>query len=102
LDYYIDMIRESLRSRGFLESEPRGIHPRLKFAAMPPDPVPPQITWGVRIFTLHLNYVAGYTDPVLFLFKRTYNYYVDNQRLVCVPLSGWVQNSFSLIGEGPE
>ena len=31
---------------------------------------------------LHLNYVASYTDPLLFLFERTYNYYVDNQRLV--------------------
>jgi len=33
------------------------------------------ITWGVRILTLHLNYVAGYTDPLLFLFERIYNYY---------------------------
>jgi len=47
-----------------------------------PHPVPPYITWGVRILTLRLNYVAGYTDPLLFLFKGTYNYYVDNQGLV--------------------
>jgi len=40
------------------------------------------ITWGVRILTLHLNYVAGYTDPLLSLFERIYNYYVDNQGLV--------------------
>ena len=40
------------------------------------------MTWGVRILTLRLNYVAGYTDPLLFLFERTYNYYVDNQGLV--------------------
>jgi len=30
-----------------------------------PYPVPPLITWGVRILTLHLNYVACYTDPLL-------------------------------------
>jgi len=40
------------------------------------------ITWGGRILTLHLNYVAGYTSPLLFLCERTYNYYVDNQGLV--------------------
>ena len=38
--------------------------------------------WGVRVLTLRLHYVAGYTDPLLFLFERTYNYYVDNQGLV--------------------
>ena len=35
-----------------------------------------------RILTLHLRYVAVYTCPLLFLFERTYNYYVDNQGLV--------------------
>ena len=30
-----------------------------------------QKTWGGRILTLHLNYVAGYTGPLLFLFERT-------------------------------
>jgi len=40
------------------------------------------MTWGVWILTLHLKYVAGYTGPLLFLFERTYNYYVDNQKLV--------------------
>ena len=40
------------------------------------------MTWGVRILTLHLIYVAGYTGPLLFLFERTHNYYVDNQGLV--------------------
>jgi len=41
-----------------------------------------QGTWGGWILTLHLNYVAGYTDPLLFLFERTHNYSVDNQGLV--------------------
>ena len=41
-----------------------------------------QGTWGGRILTLHLNYVAGYTGRLLFLFERTHNYYVDNQGLV--------------------
>ena len=31
----------------------------------------PLTTWGGWILTLHLNYVAGYTDPLLFLFERT-------------------------------
>jgi len=41
-----------------------------------------QGTWGGRILTLHLNCVAGYTGPLLFLFERTHNYSVDNQGLV--------------------
>ena len=45
-------------------------------------PVSPLTYWGVRVLTLHLNYVAGCTDPLLFLSERTYNYYVDNQGLV--------------------
>jgi hypothetical protein len=36
-----------------------------------------QGTWGSWIPTLHLNYVAGYTGPLLFLFERTHNYSVD-------------------------
>ena len=43
-------IGESLRSRGYSLN---------------------QGTWGGRILTLHLNYVAGYTGPLLFLFERT-------------------------------
>jgi len=62
-------------------SQGRRTHnPRLSTSQ--PHPVPPWITWGVRILTLHLNYVTGYTSPLLFLFKRTHNYYVDNQGLV--------------------
>ena len=41
-----------------------------------------QGTWGCRILTLHLNYVAGYTGPLLFLFERTHNYSIDDQGLV--------------------
>ena len=33
------------------------------------------------MLTLHLNYVAGYTGPLLCLFERTHNYSVDNQGL---------------------
>ena len=32
----------------------------------------PQRTWGAQILTLQLNYVAGHTGPLLFLFERTY------------------------------
>jgi len=42
----------------------------------------PQTTWGGRIFTLRLYYVAGYTGPFVFLFERTHNYPVDNQGLL--------------------
>ena len=41
-----------------------------------------QGTGGGRILTLRLNYVAGYTGPLLFLFERTHNCYVDNHGLV--------------------
>ena len=41
-----------------------------------------QRTWGGRIFTLHLKYVAGYTGPLLILFEQTHIYYIDNQGLV--------------------
>ena len=34
---------------------------------------PQIITWCGRILTLHLDYVAGYTGPLLFLFERTHN-----------------------------
>ena len=37
---------------------------------------------GGRILTLHLNYVADYTGPLLFLFEQTHNYSVDNQGLL--------------------
>ena len=60
LFYYTD-IGESLRSRG--HSFRQG-------------------TWGDRILTLHLNYVADYTGPLLSLFERTHNYSVDNQGLL--------------------
>ena len=67
-----------------------------------------QGTWVAGFHTLHLNYVAGYTGPILFLFERTHNYSIDNQGLVpwqlrrlgrskvrsdslvrCVPGSNW-------------
>ena len=47
-----------------------------------PGVIPLQGTWDGLIFTLHLNYVAGYTRPLLYLFERTHNYYVDIQGLV--------------------
>ena len=61
LCFYKTNIGESLRSRG--HSLNKG-------------------TWGGQILTLHLNYVADYTGPLLFLFERTHNYSVDNQGLV--------------------
>jgi len=43
-----------------------------------PGVISHQGTLGGRILTLHLIYVAGYTSSLLFLFKWTHNYYVDN------------------------
>jgi len=60
-----------VRSRGFIVSEPRETHPRSEIADVPISPCPTLGSWGVRILTLHLNYVAGYTGPLLFLFERT-------------------------------
>ena len=33
---------------------------------------PQIIIWGGQILTLHLDYIAGFTNPLLFLFKRTH------------------------------
>jgi len=78
---YLTDIGESLRrwSWGFLrlESEPRGMPPRWEITQILSHPVPSQISWGVRILNLYLNYVTSYTDPLLFLFERTYNSYDD-------------------------
>jgi len=43
---------------------------------------PQTISWGGQFLTLHLNYVAVYTGPLLFLFERTHNYPFDNQWLL--------------------
>jgi len=59
--FYETDIGESLRSRGHSLS---------------------QVTWGGRILILHLNYVAGYTGPLVFLCEQTHNYSVDNRGLV--------------------
>jgi len=48
-----------------------GTHPRLSITDVTPHPAPPYTTWGGRILTLHLNYVAGYNDPILCLSEQT-------------------------------
>ena len=42
-------------ARGFLMSEPRGTHPRLRIAVTPPRPVLPERTWGVLTLAHGLN-----------------------------------------------
>jgi len=56
------------------------------------------IIWGVQILTLHLIYVAGYTGPLLFLFERTHNYYVDNplEIIIDLPFGFPINNIISL------
>jgi len=49
-------------------------------------PVLPQTTWGGRILTLHLDYVAGYIVPLLFLLKRTHKLGHNYPVRVCVAL----------------
>ena len=71
-----------VRYRGFIVSEPRETHPRSEIADVPTLPCPPLDNLGCPDPHPHLNYVAGYTGPLLFLFERTHNYYVDNQGLV--------------------
>jgi len=34
------------------------------------------------MLNLHLNYIAGYTGPLLFLFERTHTYHVEDQGLL--------------------
>ena len=74
---------ESLRSQGFSSRASQGgTHPRLRIADVPPHPILPQTTWGGRIHALHLNYVAGYTNHILFFLELTHNYPVDDQGLL--------------------
>jgi len=44
-------------------------HPRFRIAGVPPHLVLTQTTVGGQILTLRLNYVAGYTSPLLSLFE---------------------------------
>ena len=56
---------------GFLREPRGGTHyqkSQTSFLTMSPLKLP----GGVRIRTFHINYVAGYTDPLLFLVERTY------------------------------
>jgi len=48
-----------------------------------PGVIPLQGTWGGRMINLNLNYVAGYTGVLLFLFERTHNYYEGRGRSEC-------------------
>jgi len=53
----------SLRSRGFLTSEPRGAIENRRRTSSPCPPLE-NLEWPE--LALHLNYVAGYTNPLLF------------------------------------
>jgi len=56
---------ESLRSRqvpGFHHDRAKGDKPTIRDRRHPSSPCPP-LDRGVRILTLRLNYVGGYTDP---------------------------------------
>ena len=81
--FYVTNIEELLCTvLGFHRERAKGVHSRSEIANVPTPPVPLWINWGVWILTLHLNYVTGCTGHLLFLFKRTYKYYVDKQGLV--------------------
>jgi len=82
LFHYTDIGESLCTVPGLHHERAKETHPRSKIADVPTSPCPPLDTRGVRILTLHLNYVAGYTSPLLFLFERTHHYYVENQGLV--------------------
>ena len=67
---------------GFFQRRAEEHVPTKWIASVPPRPVPLCKTWSGRILTLPFNYVADYTDPLLFLFERTHNYPVDDQGLL--------------------
>ena len=60
-----------------------------------------QGTWGGWILILHLNCVAGYTGPLLFLFEQTPQLlrWQPGACALAAPSCGQVQSSFGLIGE---
>ena len=83
-------IGKLLRSQGFLtraKGAPR--HLRFRIASEPPHPVLTQTTWSGLILTLHLNYVAGCTNPLLFLSVQPHNYHVHKQGLDKQGLVPW-------------
>jgi len=49
--------------------------------AKAPLPAAHPRTWGGRIIIRHLNYLAGNTVPLLFLFEQTHIYPDDDQGL---------------------
>jgi len=61
-------VGESLGHRVSSRVSQGGTHLRFRIADVPLHPVFPRTTWGDRILTLHLDYVAGYTGPLLSLF----------------------------------
>ena len=69
---------------GFHRERAKGDTPTIGDRRRPNLTLPPPLRYpGVSGSSpLHLNYVAGYTGPLLFLFERTHNYYVGNQGLV--------------------
>jgi len=66
--FYQTNVEESLGHRVSSRASQGGTHLRFRIADVPPHPVFPRTTWGDRILTLHLDYVAGYAGPLLFLF----------------------------------
>jgi len=98
---YWTNIGQSLRARGFLtkrakrELTQNWESPTCLLTRPSLGPVLPQTTWGGRILTLHLNYVASYTGPLLFLFELTHklshNYPV---RLWCFVWSNRLGNRY--------
>jgi len=54
----------------------------------------PQTAWGGWILTVHLNYVASYTDLLLFLFERTQQLTLSTTRGKPWRLRVWVGPNF--------
>ena len=60
------------RARGEVDKGTCQVPLARKIMYVPPHPTLRQTTWG------GWNYIAGYTNPLFFLFERTYNYSVDD------------------------
>ena len=68
---YVPVLGNQCTVPGFHRGEPRGHAPTMQNYRRETSTCLLQTTRGGRIRTLHLNSVAGYTGPPLFLFERT-------------------------------
>jgi len=69
--FYVPILGNQCTVPGFHQGEPRAHAPTTQNRRRETSTCFLQTTWGSQILTLHLNSVAGYTGPLLFLCERT-------------------------------